>query len=44
MAEKKSEQEKCDTERQKEVLTEIKDINSKIEDIKRFCEMLDKDF
>lgn len=31
MAEKKSQQEKCDTERHKEVLTSvIKDINSKI--------------
>lgn len=35
----------CDIDRQKEVLTsEIKDINFKIEDIKKSCEMLNKEF
>ena len=41
IVEKKSQQEKCDVEREKKVLnSESKDINSKIEDITKSCEIL----
>ena len=40
IVEKKSQQEKCDVEREKALNSESKDINLKIEDIKKSCEIL----